>query len=108
MTATLAAELREAARTAAQALVDEVLVGDRRVTVHVSEGSPAEILVRQAEGASLLVVGSRSRSTLRGTVLGSVALYCAMHASCPVMVVHRGQGSGADVPAELSAPPVRA
>jgi nucleotide-binding universal stress UspA family protein len=108
MIATLSAELDEGARTMAQSLVDEVLPSDRRGTVHVSEGSPGEILVARAEGAALLVVGSRSRSTLRGTVLGSVALYCAMHAPCPVMVVHPGQGAGADVPADRSAAPVRA
>jgi nucleotide-binding universal stress UspA family protein len=93
MTATLSAELREGARTTAQALVDEVLGADRRPTVHVAEGSPGEILVGRAEGAALLVVGSRSRSTLSGTVLGSVALYCALHAPCPVMVVHPGQAA---------------
>jgi nucleotide-binding universal stress UspA family protein len=88
MTATLSAELREQARSAAQALVDEVVGADRHATVLVAEGSPGEVLVSRAEGAVLLVVGSRSRSTLAGTVLGSVALHCALHAPCPVMVVH--------------------
>ena len=57
-----------------------------RVEVHM--GPAAEILVQQAEGADLLVVGSRGRSGTRSTLLGSVALHCVVHASVPVMVVH--------------------
>lgn len=101
MTATLSNELREGAREAAQAIVDEVLGADPRVSVHVMEGDPGEILVGRAEGAALLVVGSRSRSTLAGTVLGSVALHCALRAPCPVMVVHP-QPAPAAVPTGLS------
>jgi nucleotide-binding universal stress UspA family protein len=103
MTATLSAEWREQAQTAAQALVDEILGPDRRATVHVAEGSPGEVLVGRAEGAALLVVGSRSRSALTGTVLGSVALHCALHGPCPVMVVHpRAAAAVAGVPATAS------
>jgi nucleotide-binding universal stress UspA family protein len=53
------------------------------------EGHPAHVLLEEAEGAHLLVVGSRSRNELEGVVLGSVALRCVMHAPCPVMVVHQ-------------------
>jgi nucleotide-binding universal stress UspA family protein len=101
ITATLAAELREGAREAAHAIVDEVLGAEPRVTVHVLEGYPGEVLVGRADGAALLVVGSRSRSTLAGTVLGSVALHCALRAPCPVMVVHPPPASAA-VQADLS------
>ena len=41
-----------------------------------------------AAGADLLVVGGRGRGPVRGILLGSVALHCAMHAPCPVMIVH--------------------
>jgi nucleotide-binding universal stress UspA family protein len=57
------------------------------VQVVVEVGAPGDVLVRHADGASLLVVGSRSRSRLAGMVLGSVALHCAVHARCPVLVV---------------------
>jgi nucleotide-binding universal stress UspA family protein len=52
-------------------------------------GAPAEHLVRSAEDADLLVVGSRGRSGVRSTLLGSVALHCVTHARCPVVVVHQ-------------------
>jgi len=71
--------------------VVEQVLGDRhnvRIEVTGDVGSPGDVLVRQAEGASLLVVGSRSRSQLTGMLLGSVALHCTVHAPCPVMVVH--------------------
>jgi len=108
MTVALAEELREGARASAQKLVDEVLGGNQRVIVHAVEGNPGEVLVGRAEAAALLVVGSRSRSTLAGTVLGSVALHCALHAGCPVMVVHPGPAAGAGAPADQSAATVRA
>jgi hypothetical protein len=39
---------------------------DVHVRVHVQTGPPARVLVRRAEGAALLVVGSHSRSRLVG------------------------------------------
>ncbi|MCU1668819.1 MAG: universal stress protein, partial [Blastococcus sp.] len=42
----------------------------------------------RARDADLLVVGSQGRGAVRGLLLGSVALHCAMHAPGPVMVVH--------------------
>jgi nucleotide-binding universal stress UspA family protein len=36
----------------------------------------------------VLVVGSRGRGAVRSAVLGSVALHCVTHASCPVVVAH--------------------
>jgi nucleotide-binding universal stress UspA family protein len=59
----------------------------------VVDGRPADALLEQARDAQLLVVGNRGHSVLRGLMLGSVALSCALHAGCPVMVVH-----GAPVP----------
>jgi nucleotide-binding universal stress UspA family protein len=53
----------------------------------VVEGRPADVLLAQARGAQLLVVGHPGRSVLRGLMLGSVALRCALHGRCPVMVV---------------------
>ncbi|MGY1704785.1 universal stress protein [Geodermatophilus sp. SYSU D00697] len=63
--------------------------GDQpHVHVRVVEGAPHDVLVSRARGAALLVVGSSGRGELRSLLLGSVALHCAMHAPCPVMVVH--------------------
>ncbi|MCF6507292.1 universal stress protein [Blastococcus sp. MG754426] len=107
-----------AART--RATVDAVLAergAAGRVVPHVRttvvQGRAAEVLVAAAGADDLLVVGSRGRGVLRGLVLGSVALECAMHALGAVMVVHPredrapepvGAGHGADRPA----PPVPA
>jgi len=53
----------------------------------VAEGDPAEALVVAANGADLLVVGTRGRSPFMGGVLGAVSLRCAAGASCPVTLV---------------------
>ena len=111
MTAALAAAGREDVRARAQALVDGVLGPRAGVRVDVVEGAPREVLPDRADGAALLVVGSRSRSTLVGTVLGSVALHCAASARCPVMVVHpEPRAESAEQPAAVAAgaPPLTA
>lgn len=51
------------------------------------EGEPGRALLRVAESAQLLVVGSRGHRELSGMLLGSVSEYCATHAECPVVVV---------------------
>jgi nucleotide-binding universal stress UspA family protein len=65
--------------------------GAPRVRTGIHEGPAAEVLLRRARGAQLLVLGSRGRSGIRGLLLGSVALHCAMHAPCPVMLVRPGR-----------------
>ena len=79
----------EAAQHRAEDIVAAVLGPGPHPDVEVvaGTGAPGDELVRRAAGAGLLVVGSRSRSRLAGMVLGSVALHCVVHASCPVLVV---------------------
>ena len=88
-------DIRSGLETRTAHLVQEVLTergarGDAvpAVRVAVVEGPAAEVLVHRAGPADLLVVGSRGRGAFRGLLLGSVALHCAMHAPCPVLVVH--------------------
>lgn len=57
------------------------------VVRHVSEGHPAALLLTHAEGAEMLVVGSRGRGGFTGMLLGSVSQHVVAHASCPVVVV---------------------
>lgn len=87
-------QLREDARRGTERMVDEALAGAGEwppVRVLPVEGPAGEVLVRQAEGAELLVVGGRGGGALRGLLLGSVALHCAVHARCPVLVVPGGR-----------------
>ena len=65
------------------------IVGDTpgvQVLQLVGEGPPAEVLLRAAKGADLLVVGSRGQGGFASAVLGSVSLACVLNAPCPVLV----------------------
>jgi nucleotide-binding universal stress UspA family protein len=70
-------------------IVEQVLgsKGDIQVSQQVVEGNPAPILVKLAEEADLLVVGSRGHGEFTGMLLGSVSEHCASNAPCPVVIV---------------------
>lgn len=53
-------------------------------------GRPAEVLISEAQGAELLVVGSRGIGGFAKLVMGSVSQKVVAHASCPVAVLHEG------------------
>jgi nucleotide-binding universal stress UspA family protein len=76
------AMLREEVREALEATGDGV-----RVLQEVVEGPAAAALVKAAESAELLVVGSRGRGGVASLLLGSVSRACAQHAPCPVVIV---------------------
>ncbi|HUD78166.1 MAG TPA: universal stress protein [Streptosporangiaceae bacterium] len=59
----------------------------------VAEGDPTVALIKAAEDADLLVLGTRGRSAFAGLLLGSVSQGCAAGASCPVVLV---KGSAED------------
>src|SRR5512147_2534950 len=61
------------------------------VRVHVVHGNPADVLLRAAEGADVLVVGSRGRGGFARALLGSVSQHVSQHASCPVVIVRSGK-----------------
>jgi nucleotide-binding universal stress UspA family protein len=50
-------------------------------------GRPSEVLLDEAQGALLLVVGSRGLEGFTGLVLGSVSQAVAAHSPCPVTIV---------------------
>lgn len=70
--------------------IDRAELGDPAHTIEqcVLEGDPAGQLLNLADqqGASLVVVGARSKSPLT-SLLGSVSAKVAQHANCPVVVV---------------------
>lgn len=82
--------LEDGARAALDSAVDAL--GDQETDVEVQRvlrmGQPAQVLLDEARGADLLVVGSRGHGGFAGLLLGSVSHQCALHASCPVLIVH--------------------
>ncbi|WP_330455748.1 universal stress protein [Streptomyces sp. NBC_00820] len=72
----------------------EVLGADVVVPVRarLAHGNPAEILLRAAEGADILVVGGRGRGGFVRALLGSVSHHVSLHASCPVVIVRSETG----------------
>ncbi|HEV2936467.1 MAG TPA: universal stress protein [Streptosporangiaceae bacterium] len=87
--------LAVAAERAAKAAPDLLIDTDE------VEGSPADAVTDAANGALMVVVGSRGEGAFAALVLGSVSRYVATHASSPVVVVreaaeaaHRQVGVG--------------
>jgi nucleotide-binding universal stress UspA family protein len=96
------------ARDVLQAVLDEApALRDVPVDVVALPGAPASVLIEQAQGAALLVVGHRGRGGFKSAVLGSVGMHCVLHATCPVTVV-RPQQEQADAPRVEDVEPVRA
>ncbi|MFE7765353.1 universal stress protein [Streptomyces sp. NPDC057438] len=58
-----------------------------QVRKRLVKGHPVEVLLSEAKGAAALVVGSRGMGGFRRTLLGSVSQQCALHATCPVVIV---------------------
>lgn len=52
-----------------------------------AHGPAGQVLVAAAEGATLLVVGTRGHGAVAAGMLGSVSLYCVNHAQVPVAVI---------------------
>ena len=83
---------RSAALQHGQAFVDRALPDGPQpppeVRVRAVMGIAADVLIHESHGADLLVVGSRGYGGFASMMLGSVSMQCALHASCPVTVVH--------------------
>ncbi|WP_190812898.1 universal stress protein [Saccharopolyspora pogona] len=77
--------------------VTDQIAGDHpslEVSSDVVPGDPADVLLQLSEGAVLVAVGSRGRSTLAATLLGSVSAKVATHARRPVVVVRERREGG--------------
>jgi nucleotide-binding universal stress UspA family protein len=82
-------DLMEEARVKLDEIVATTLPDEGRehVEAKVIRGGAAQVLLEEAEGADLLVVGSKGRGAFSELVLGSVSERCVRHATCPVVVV---------------------
>lgn len=65
-------------------------LGQDRVTLVQSVGSPSEALVKASEDAELVVIGTRGRNTVVAGLIGSTAYAVTAHAHSPVVVVRTG------------------
>lgn len=78
--------------TLAQLLTAETLAGFREkhtdvdLTVEFARGEPAPMLVRASAHASMIVVGSRGRSTTKALLMGSTSRSVVERAFCTVVV----------------------
>ncbi len=86
-------QVLDAAEDLAKAAAPGVVV--KRKSYH---GSPETVLIEEAGGADLLVVGSRGLGGFKGRLLGSVSRRCVHRAPCPV-VVFRGPREESEGPA---------
>jgi nucleotide-binding universal stress UspA family protein len=93
-----ASSILNAARTEAQELVAEAVdvthADDVDVDVQAVVGHPVRELVDAAEGADLVVVGSRGAGTFARLLLGSTSSGVAHHAPCSVMIVRASDAAG--------------
>ena len=77
-----------AAKVVAGAIAEVCAPGEpAKIRSTVAEGHAAQVLLDAADGAELLVVGSRGHGGFTGALLGSVSQHCAQHATCPVVVI---------------------
>jgi nucleotide-binding universal stress UspA family protein len=85
-------DLRTAAVGMLRAALEDAFHGSAVVPIDavVRSGSPASVLVEEAADALLLVVGTRGHGGFVGLLVGSVSSACAVHAPCPVLVMHHG------------------
>lgn len=85
----MTAELKEAATRVVDRAAHRVaeIAPEVDVATDVHEGDPVHYLVRHADRAGVIVLGSHHLGALGRAVLGSVSASVAARASCPVVVV---------------------
>ncbi|GGQ20249.1 nucleotide-binding universal stress UspA family protein [Actinomadura coerulea] len=71
------------------------------VATRLDRTDPGGALVEGSEHAALVAVGSRGLGGFEGLLFGSVGLYTAAHARCPVLVVPREAPYPAEAPARI-------
>ena len=90
---TLVPEAIEAYRDRAQQVADDAASKAKElfsldVEAVAVQGQPADVLLAQAGGAELIVVGRRGLGGFKSLLLGSVSQQVVHHATSPVVVVN--------------------
>jgi nucleotide-binding universal stress UspA family protein len=76
-----------ATRALSDAVADVAGAQQAKIATKVKRGNAAQMLLEEAAGADLLVVGSRGHGGFVEALLGSTSQHCVHHASCPVVVI---------------------
>jgi nucleotide-binding universal stress UspA family protein len=58
-----------------------------QVEIKIVYGHPAQALIDESRGESLLVLGHRGHGGFAEALTGSIVIHCVNHAACPVVVV---------------------
>jgi nucleotide-binding universal stress UspA family protein len=58
-----------------------------QVETKIVYGHPAQALIDESRGESLLVLGHRGHGGFAEALTGSIVIHCVNHAACPVVVV---------------------
>ncbi len=92
--------LRDGLSTLHREIIDELdtVYPGLSITSIVEQDNPINLLRRESEGTSMLVVATRDSGRLLHIVLGSVAMGAASYSSAPVVVVRPGANEPADGP----------
>jgi hypothetical protein len=78
---------RELAQIEAAAVRQTPEAAQVAVRCSVARGPAGPVLVAEADGAALLIVGSHGHLRIHELLFGSTSSYCARHATCPVVVI---------------------
>lgn len=81
------AEIQAASKAHLVALKQQFDAEGISCETRVSRGHPGSLIVEQAAGHDLIVMGSRGLGAVSSVLLGSVSNYVLHHAPCPVLVV---------------------
>lgn len=81
-------QAEDRARTFVDAITADLPLPLPEIHIRAAMGAAADALIREADGADLLVVGSRGHGGFHTMLLGSTSMHVAMHATCPVTIVH--------------------
>ena len=79
--------VEDSGQTMLDAALTEPNLAGLRVHPHFVHDSPARALIQRAEGAGLVVAGTRGLGRVSGTLLGSVSRQLLHHSPCPVVVI---------------------